>query len=163
VGPGAQSFTAANASDVVAVLREAIGVISADPEPANLPPETRWATSSTETLGPPNHQMVITNVFGVIDPEGAPVTIEITGITQDEPVSEPGGLSPDGAGIGTPSASLRAERSKSGNGRVYRITFIARDASGAESTGAVMACVPHDYGENAVCHDDGQVYDSTAP
>lgn len=162
-GTGGQSFTAANANDLVSALREAIGVIVADPEPTNLPPETRWATPSQENLGLPNHQMVGLNILGVIDPEGAPVTLAITGITQDEPVSGPGRMSPDAAGVGTPSASLRAERNGSGNGRVYRITFIARDNLGAESTGAVRVCVPHDHGQNEVCHDDGQTYDSTAP
>lgn len=162
-GTGGQAFHAANASAVVPTLREAMGVISADSPPANLPPETLWARPSLETLGPPNHQMVNVDILGVTDPEGSPVAIQITGITQNEPVSGAGGLSPDGAGIGLSTASLRSERNGNGQGRIYRITFIAKDELGAESTGTVKVCVPHDLGENALCQDHGEVFDSTAP
>jgi hypothetical protein len=43
----------------------------------------------------------------------------IASIFQDEPVKEKGdrNSSPDGAGIGSETASLRAERSGSGDGR----------------------------------------------
>jgi hypothetical protein len=39
---------------------------------------------------------------------------------------------------------LRAERSGSGNGRVYTITIIATDASGNSSQANVQIIVPHD-------------------
>ena len=59
------------------------------------------------------------------DADGDPVTITITGITQDEPTNGlgDGDTSPDGKGIGTSTASVRAERSGKANGRVYIIYF----------------------------------------
>ena len=41
---------------------------------------------------------------------------------------------------------LRAERSGSGNGRVYNITITGRDTSGNKSQAKVEIRVPHDQG-----------------
>jgi hypothetical protein len=158
---GGQSFTAASARDVVPAIREIIGEVGDDPAPANRPPETRWARASVGRISPPNHQMVDIDILGVMDADGDPVTVEITKITQDEPLRDP--HTPDATGIHTAHAALRAERAGKGGGRVYRIEFTARDSFGAESTGAVAVCVPHDQGENTICDDNGQLYDATGP
>jgi hypothetical protein len=42
-----------------------------------------------------------------------------------------GSTSPDGTGVGTEQAQVRAERAESGNGRVYHIAFTASDGNGA--------------------------------
>jgi len=88
----------------------------------------------------------------------------ITGITQDEPViqpMEPNPTSPDGSGVGTNVAMVRAERAGNGNGRVYRIAFTATDSNGASCSGTVYVGVTHDQnGSPAI--DSGVVYDSTA-
>ena len=88
----------------------------------------------------------------------------ITAITQDEPVNQTGSKKkePDAEGIGTDTAWVRAERDGNGNGRVYEITFEASDDKGATAEGSVKVCVPHDQGEDTVCIDDGQNYDSTS-
>ena len=133
---------------------------------ANRPPDCSTAYPSVSMLWPPNHKLVPVSVLGVTDPEGSPVTIAVTRITQDEPVNSlgDGDTSPDGAGLGTDTAWLRAERTGAvpHNGRVYRIHFTATDALGASCQGAVDVCVPHDKGERASCIDDGQFYDSTS-
>jgi hypothetical protein len=89
----------------------------------------------------------------------------ITRITQDEPVNGlgDGDTSPDGFGIGTSSALLRAERSGIANGRVYMVSFFASDGTGSSCSGSVSVGVPHDQGKGRVPIDDGQNYDSTAP
>ena len=74
------------------------------------------------------------------------------------PVASPV-ASPDGAGVGTSTAQVRAERSGNENGRVYDIRFIAQDNSGARCEGSVNVYVPHDKKDMAI--DDGQFYDST--
>ena len=128
---------------------------------------------------------------GVTDPDGNAVTITVTGVTQDEPVNAKGdgNTSPDAA-IQAGSASVRAERSGNGNGRVYHISFRADDGQGGVCSGVVKVSVPHsmgkgltaiDDGQGGVCSgvvkvsvphsmgkgvtaiDDGQVYDSTIP
>ena len=59
---------------------------------------------------------------------------------------------------------LRAERSGTRNGRVYRIRFLADDGLGGTCTGSVNICVPRDKGRNALpCIDDGQNFSSLGP
>ncbi len=124
------------------------------------------ATPSIAQLWPPNHKMVNITIQGVTDPDGDPVTVTITGITQDEPLNTlgDGNTEPDGAIVGTTIAQVRAERSGTprvpGNGRVYRISFTASDGRGGECQGNVSVCVPHDQGNRSVCIDDGQRYNS---
>jgi len=154
---------------------------------SNQPPVCSLAVPTIAELWPPDHKMVEVGIMGVTDPDGDPVTITITGITQDEPVNGlgDGNTSPDGSGVGTATAMLRAERTGKGeqapgNGRVYEISFGASDGLGGECIGSVFVCVPHDQsaapietwnedsrglvhpGHRARCVDDGQSYDSTA-
>jgi len=65
----------------------------------------------------------------------------------------------DGIGVGTPQASVRAERDGTGDGRIYEIRFTATDSFGASCSGAVFVGVPHDRRDTPV---DSRVrYDST--
>jgi hypothetical protein len=131
----------------------------------NQPPVCSSASSSIDTIWPPNHKFVAVNVLDVTDPDGDPVSITIDSIDQDEPVDTfgDGSFTPDGQGFGTGTAEVRAERvgtkKVSGNGRVYHIGFSAGDGHGVCS-GEVMVGVPHD--EKDVPVDDGALYDSTA-
>lgn len=123
------------------------------------------AAPSVATLWPPNHKLESVAVLGVTDTAGGRVSILITGITQDEPVNGlgDGDTSPDGFGVGTSQALLRAERSGIGNGRVYVVSFFASSSAGGTCTGKVAAGVPHDQGKGRIPIDDGQNYDSTMP
>jgi len=132
----------------------------------NEPPDCAHAYPSIAELWPPNHKMVEVNILGITDPDNDPVNIRITGITSDEPTDSEGSAgddrhSPDADGIGTDTAMLRAERSGKGNGRVYKISFIASDPDGAECSGSITVCVPHDQRPVHKCVDDGQLYDAT--
>jgi hypothetical protein len=134
----------------------------------NAAPVCRAAVPSISTLWPPNHQWVPVSITGVTDPDGDSVTTTITGIRQDEPVNTvgDGNTGPDGAGVGTPTALLRAERSGTprvpGNGRLYYVSFEASDGL-ASCLGTVQVGVPHDQGGGRVPIDDGSTYDSTRP
>lgn len=70
-------------------------------------------------------------------------SFELTSITADEPLAE-GDVS--GADLGTPDREflLRATRSDRGDGRVYSITWIARDASGNANQAVSTVTVPYD-------------------
>jgi hypothetical protein len=134
-----------------------------------MPPDCSSAVASTAEIWPPNHKWVNVEILGVIDPDDDPVSITITGITQDEPVAGhgSGNTLPDGDGIGTSIARLRAERTGLGNGRTYEISFEATDTGGGICNGTVHVCVPHSMGRSPhdstpgrVCINDGQVYDS---
>jgi hypothetical protein len=136
----------------------------------NQDPNCSGAFPSVSLIWPPNHKLADIEIDGVTDPDGDPVSITITGITQDEPVQENGSgsgqTSPDGVGIGTSLACVRSERSGNGNGRVYQISFDATDGNGGICSGAVEVCVAHNAcrsdGGGPLCIDDGQLYDSTA-
>ena len=56
-------------------------------EVLNRSPDCTQATPSQVTIWPPNHKFVPITVLGVTDPESDSVTIKITGIRQDEPVT----------------------------------------------------------------------------
>jgi probable HAF family extracellular repeat protein len=110
----------------------------------NSPPRCDLGQAVPNRLWPPNHKLVPVRIAGVTDPEGSPVTITITGVTQDEPVNGrgDGDTSPDALLQGV-SVLLRAERSGSGNGREYRVEFTAEDGDGGVCAGAVSVVVPH--------------------
>lgn len=126
-------------------------------------PDCSHAAASEGVIWPPNHSMVAESIVGVTDPYQSPLTITITGIEQDEPVEVhgSGNTEPDGSGVGTPIAYVRAERAGGGTGRLYFISFQASVLSNVQCSGMVEVYVPHDLGQGFVPTDTGQRYDST--
>jgi probable HAF family extracellular repeat protein len=120
------------------------------------------AQAFPDVLWSPMHQFVPVVVMGVTDPDGDAMTITVTDVTQDEPVNGKGdgNTGPD-AMIQAGAASVRAERSRTGNGRVYQISFRAEDNKGGSCTGEVTVGVPHSMKGGMTAIDDGQNYDST--
>ena len=113
--------------------------------PPNEPPDCSAVAAGPDLLWPPNHKLVLVTLGGATDPDGDPVTLTITGVTQDEPVDElgDGNTAPDAAPGTTPNTvRVRAERSGRGDGRVYRIAFTAGDGSGGTCSGVVTVGVP---------------------
>ena len=134
---------------------------------ANRPPDCTAAVAHPDELWPPNHKFKDVNIGGITDPDSDPISILITSITQDEPLDTfgDGSTQPDGGGIGTSTAQVRAERSGSkkvpGDGRVYHISSVASDGAGGECGSTVSVCVPHDKGKKGnVCVDGGPLFDS---
>ena len=141
----------------------AVGEFGIAIEP-NRPPDCSGVTANPATLWPPNHKLQTVTLSGAADPDGDAPTLTITGVTQDEPVrtSENGDPSPDAvAGPASNQVSLRAERSGSGDGRVYRIAFRATDKRGASCMGSVIVGVPHDR-RSRVAVESPASYDSFA-
>ncbi len=132
----------------------------------NRAPECGSAAPSIATIWPPNHQFVNVTITGVTDAEGDTLTTTITGIHQDELVDSTGDgrFAPDGAGVGTSTAEVRAERAGTpkapGNGRVYHIGFSVDDGHGGTCSGTVRVGVPHDQ-RGAAAVDDGALHSST--
>ena len=135
-----------------------------DPPLTNQLPVCSTAQANPAALWSPNHQFVPIVVMGVTDPEGDSLTITVTGVSQDEPVTSTGSgnTSPD-AVIQAGASSVRAERENNGNGRVYQIAFTADDGNGGSCTGAVTVGVPHSQKKGLTAIDDGQIYNSTIP
>jgi K319-like protein/beta-propeller repeat-containing protein len=129
----------------------------------NDPPACDLAQASLQLIWPPNHALVAIAITGVSDPDNEQMTVQVTGVTQDEPVSGlgSGDTAPDAVVQGS-GVLLRAERQGSGNGRVYRVSFTAQDQSGQSCTGAVTVCVPPNAKTNG-CVDSGQGFNSLQP
>lgn len=129
----------------------------------NSPPDCSGALAQMIRTWPPNHQLEPVTITGVTDPDGDPVTITVTGISQDEPVNGAGDgdTCPDATIVGG-AARVRVERSGNGNGRVYTIAFTAADGFGGMCSGSVDVCVPHDGGGGA-CVKDAMVTSSLGP
>ena len=128
-------------------------------------PDCTNAAPTVAVIWPPNHKMVAVQVTGVSDPQGHEPAIVIDDIAQDEPTDTigDGRTCPDADGVGTSSASVRAERTGSvtvpGDGRVYHIVFTATYPGGYSCQGEITTCVPHDQ-SGAGCVDQGPLYDS---
>lgn len=113
-------------------------------------------------IWPPNHKMVsIGAAMSTTDVDGDTVTTTISNIFQDEPTN---GL---GDGDASPDANLalgqvRAERSGTGDGRVYVVTLTATDGE-ASCSGTVQVIVPHSMKKPVIAVNSGATYDSTTP
>jgi len=135
----------------------------------NLPPDCRGVAADHGVLWPPNHKFAKVSVVGVTDPDGDPVAITVTGIMQDEPLDSwgDGHTCPDGAGVGTDTALVRAERARSRrnsrDGRVYHVSFTADDGRGGQCSSTAQGCVPPNQRPGATCVDEGPLFDSTGP
>jgi hypothetical protein len=127
----------------------------------NLPPNCAAASASPNTLWPPNHAFHPITINGVTDPDGNAVTLAVTSIFQDEAVNAPGSgnTAPDGQGVGSATAQVRAERVGGSDGRVYTIAFTADDGNGGSCTGTVQVGVPHNKKDTPV--DGGALFDAT--
>lgn len=130
---------------------------------SNEPPDCSAAYADPTLLWSPNHMFVPISILGVTDPDEDILAITIDSIWQDEGVKAKGSgnTAPDGRGVGTSIAEVRAERVGGGNGRVYHIGFTADGGNGGICTGNVEVGVPHDQRPDATAVDDGPLFNST--
>lgn len=128
----------------------------------NNPPVCDSAAPNINSIWPPNHKLVDITISGITDPENDPITTQIISIHQDESVNGlgDGDVSPDGFGVGTSAAQVRAERSGLENGRVYTIKIKVSDDKGLSCTTDIVVGVPHDKKDQAI-RDSEQSFDST--
>jgi hypothetical protein len=114
-------------------------------------------SASPQTLWPPNHKMVpVTIAVSASDNYDPAPSCEIISVASNEPENGPGdgNTSPDLEVTGDLTVDLRAERSGSGNGRVYTIEVECTDASDNSSQDTVEVHVPHDQGDRPDINDD---------
>ncbi len=138
-------------------------VLPVTPPPTDSSPDCSGAAASMGVIWPPDHTMVPITIVGVTDPNNLAISIAITGIQQDEAVDATGSgnTAPDGSGIGTDTAYVRAERAGPGTGRLYFISFTATNSMGLQCTATVQSFVPHDQGQGFNPVDTGARFDST--
>lgn len=117
-------------------------------------PPSISCSANPSTLFPPNHKLVPIHVtVNTGDNLSGVAGFKLLAVTSSDPAqtSGSGNTNPDIQDwqIGTPnvSGSLRAERSGSGNGRTYAITYQAQDVAGNAANCRTTVLVPHDRGK----------------
>jgi hypothetical protein len=120
--------------------------------PNNRPPDCSGVAANPGVLLNPRGDFRLVTLGGATDPDNDPVTLTITGVTQDEPLTGPGDrTSPDAAPGNAPDeVRLRAERSSRGDGRVYRVAFDVSDGLGGTCSGVAKVGVPLRKGTTAI-------------
>lgn len=116
----------------------------------NTPPVLTVSVTPS-VLYPPNHQMVeITPTISVSDDRDPDPRVDLVSITSNEgdDVRGDGNTSQDISIDSDGRIFLRAERSGLAEGRIYTITWRARDDSGNESLASATVTVPHDRRAN---------------
>ena len=114
------------------------------------PPIINTVTANPDVLWPPNHKMVPVSVnVSTSDNCGGPATCQIVWVNSNEPENGigDGNTAPDWIITGDLTLKLRAERSGTGDGRIYTITVSCADSSGNSTWGDVTVSVPHDQGK----------------
>ena len=113
-------------------------------------PPTLSISLSPQLLWPPNHQMVeIKATISVKDDVDPHPTVRLVSITSSEPDNglgdgdTPGDIQQAQPGTDDRQFLLRAERSGTGPGRTYRVTYEARDVAGNTVKVATEVTVPH--------------------
>jgi hypothetical protein len=125
-------------------------------DPPNTAPDCSGVQPSRNRLWAPNHKFRLVGLAGATDPDGDAVSYEIRSVTQDEPVLR----GPDARrGERSDQVWLRAERRGKGDGRVYRIEYLAWDGHGNACDGTATVVVPHDRAHPPAL-DSGGSFDS---
>jgi hypothetical protein len=125
-------------------------------DPPNAAPDCSGVHPSLNRLWAPNHKFRLVSLAGATDPDGDALSYEIRSVTQDEPALR----GPDAKrGERSDRVWLRAERRGKGDGRIYRIEYLARDGHGNACDGTAKVVVPHDRAHPAAL-DSGGSFDS---
>jgi hypothetical protein len=111
------------------------------------PPTISSVSATPNVLWPPNHKLVAVTVavaaHDTCDPH--PVCRLIAIASNEAPLQPGSGHTPvDFEITGNLTANLRAERSGTGDGRVYTLTVQCTDQSNNSATGTTTVQVPHD-------------------
>lgn len=110
-------------------------------------------------LWPPNHKQHTIGAgdcLDVVDRCDEDVEVVFTWATSDEPDDDGGDGSTTGDIAVAPAAvTLRAERMGGGDGRVYRLGWVAVDDEGNSVDGVCTVAVPHDQGNGSDAADSG--------
>jgi DNA/RNA endonuclease G (NUC1) len=141
VSPGLCTITASQAgSDLYNAAVDVVRTLTVVDTTA---PVISSLTATPRVLRPANHKMIdVLVAYEATDVSGAPSCS--LSVSSNEAPNGPrdGNTSVDWQVLDAHHLRLRAERSDSGNGRLYTITVSCRDASGNQSTGTTSVAVP---------------------
>ncbi len=115
------------------------------------PPVLSQVVAAPTVLWPPNHKLVRVTLRASVSDAAGPAAWSIIGVQCNEPANArgAGNTSPDWSIADADTVYLRAERSGSGNARIYFIHVQATDASGNQSeVQTVTVTVPKSPGRS---------------
>jgi hypothetical protein len=112
---------------------------------------TLTSTLAKTSLWPPSHDLVNVGLtVSATDNSGDPVTTQVFVFSdEDDLMPDAPEFSPDARDIAAGTLRLRAERSGSGDGRVYLIVVVATDSSNNVSRNCLTVVVPHSLSKAA--------------
>lgn len=110
-------------------------------------PPTLNVTASPSNLFPPNHKYKTVNAsVTASDNSGIAPTVTLVSVSSNEPDNAPGdadgNTTNDIVIVDKDTFRLRAERSETGTGRIYTLTYRATDACGNTTTASATVAVP---------------------
>jgi hypothetical protein len=108
-------------------------------------PPTLEVSVTPDTLWPPNHKYVTVNAtVNVADNVDPNPTVTLVSVTSNEPDDglDDGDTADDIVILNDLTFKLRAERSGTGEGRIYTITYKATDACGNSTVETATVTVP---------------------
>jgi hypothetical protein len=115
--------------------------------PSDTTPPTLSVTANPTALWPPNHKLTDVSISITVSDDADPSPgVRLVSITCDDGCDSATDVA--GAAFDTDDRDfqLRAERTGTGSGRTYRITYSATDASGNSVSAQATVTVPHDQG-----------------
>jgi hypothetical protein len=131
------------------------GEVTAQPQDT-LPPVISGMPPAGCTLWPPNHSMVQVATISAVDvaspgvPPSGMASLNVVATSNEPPDIQGAGNTPNdivitslGGSLGPYIVELRAERSGTGDGRVYTITATAADQAGNSTSSTATCVVPH--------------------
>lgn len=112
------------------------------------PPELEDVVAEPSVLWPPNHRMIEIDLEYVLGETCGEVVCEVVEVTSNEPIDGLGDGSTEPDWMVTDGGTLyvRAERSGTGDGRIYTVHVRCVDELGEETLDTVTIRVPHDRG-----------------
>lgn len=121
--------------------------------------------TAVDTLWPPNHKMVDVGLsFAAFDVcDASSLAVEVTVTSDEDPLNAGGAGGPNhcpDAVVDGDTVLLRAERSGSGDGRVYEITISATDNCGNVGICTTSVGVPKSQKPGSSSNDSGQSFDA---
>ena len=127
-------------------------IVVLDPENGDTDPPSLDVSCAPAILWPPNHRYVEVKVQAqATDDVDGPVPVHLLSWESSEPDDAKGGgdghTKNDVIKVNDTTFKLRAERSASGKGRTYTITYWAIDSSENKAMASCTVVVPHDKGD----------------
>jgi hypothetical protein len=166
-GAGTQKSVDLATATTVVTVAAGTTVVTYTNKSKNRPPTCTSVQANPNQLWPPNHKFQTITLSGATDPDGDATALTITGVTQDEALNDggDGDTSPDAGWVSgrKDQVQVRAERSGTGDGRVYRIAFTVSDGKGGSCTGTVKVGVPHDQSGSGPVDTTSVVVNSFGP